>query len=272
MSGGPRRIGNAALPSLIVNVRQISTIREPELCDVCHRNLLSGERHDVFLHGGQRRIVCELCTQRATQQGWMRESGDQAPASGRVGWNMRMPSRSLASRITRRREPEEAELLVPPEAESLIGETDELAAIDEDAVADQPGTQERSEFDLPPSPQLEVNERAVRAVPTHADMKGARALGVFNAGPHPRTVASLARTLGAPVVSVRPSEREGSIVSVIVAWDLSWYRYEVDLADEGAGARLIDQGSELEELEERDRVPNAVADSQGRLHSAVESQ
>ncbi len=103
-------------------------------------------------------------------------------------------------------------------------------------------------------------------------MKGARAVAVFNAGENPRTISSLSRTLGAPVVSVRPSASEGSIVSIVVAWELSWYGFEVDLADEGSGARLIAQGSELAELDELDRVPNAVADSLGMLHSAVESQ
>ena len=103
-------------------------------------------------------------------------------------------------------------------------------------------------------------------------MKGARAIEVFNVGQHPRTVATLARTLGAPVVSVRPSAKEGSIVSVVIAWELSWYGYEIDLADEGAGARLIDQGTELDQLEEADRTPNAVADSRGMLHTAVEAQ
>ena len=84
--------------------------------------------------------------------------------------------------------------------------------------------------------------------------------------------ASLARTLGAPVVSVRPSAKEGSIVSVVIAWELSWYGYEIDLADERAGARLIDQGTELDQLDELDRTPNAVADSSGMLHTAVEAQ
>src|SRR5206468_5726845 len=80
--------------------------------------------------------------------------------------------------------------------------------------------------------------RHVHAVPTNADMKRARALDVFNASEHPRTVAALARSLGAPLVTVRPSESEGSIVTVVVAWELTWYRYEVHLADEASGPRV----------------------------------
>ena len=80
----------------------------------------------------------------------------------------------------------------------------------------------------------------------------------------------MARTLGAPLVSVRPSPTEGSIVTIVVAWEISWYRFEVDLADEAAGVRATGQGTELEELDEEDRSPNAIADEFGALHAAVQ--
>ena len=73
-------------------------------------------------------------------------------------------------------------------------------------------------------------------MPTNADLKMARALELFNASAHPRTVAGVARSLGAPIVAVRPSPTEGSVVTIVVGWELSWYRFEVDLADEAAGA------------------------------------
>ena len=255
-----------------MTVRQISTSRDPSFCSVCERNLLRGEDHSAFLHGGERKIVCELCTQRATQLGWIRESGDMAPASGRIGWIRRSAARSPGGRRGRRGEVDESELLVPPEAQELVEHSGEDAEYLDDQQTEPLEVVGRSEFDLPAKVELSVNERAVRAVPTHADRKGARAIEVFNVGEHPRTVATLARTLGAPVVSVRPSAKEGSIVSVVIAWELSWYGYEVDLADEGAGARLIDQGTELDQLDEVDRTPNAVADSRGMLHTAVEAQ
>ena len=238
-----------------MEVRQISTTREPTFCAVCERNLLRGEEQSAFLHGGERKIVCELCTQRATQLGWIRRSA----------------TRSSFARRGRRGEDGDSDLLVPPEAEELVERSGEFA--DELAVelSEPAEIEQRSEFELPRKVELAVNERAVRAVPTHADMKGARAIEVFNVGEHPRTIATLARTLGAPVVSVRPSAKEGSIVSVVIAWELSWYGYEIDLADEGAGARLIDQGTELGQLDEDDRTPNAVADSRGMLHTAVEA-
>ena len=110
-------------------------------------------------------------------------------------------------------------------------------------------------------------ERHVHAVPTNADMKRARAIELFNASPHPRTVAGVARSLGAPFVVVRPSQTEGSIVSITAGWELCWYRYEVDL--DGGSVRTAGQGYELEELEPADRVePNAAADEYGQLTPA----
>ncbi len=254
-----------------MGIRQISTNRDPSPCAVCQRNLLRGEQHDLFIHGGQRRIVCELCTGRATSQGWIRESADLAPASGRIGWIKRSQGRSLTGRRGRRDEQPAAELLVPAEAEALVGEDQDGERFGPEPEPPPLTDRETSEFALPPKHEVSVNERAVRAVPTHADRKGARAIEIFNAGEHPRTIATLARTLGAPIVSVRPSRSEGSIVSVVIGWELSWYRYEVDLADEGSGARLIDKGSELGELDQNNRIPNAVADSAGLLHTAVDA-
>jgi hypothetical protein len=101
-------------------------------------------------------------------------------------------------------------------------------------------------------------------------MKMARALDLFNASSHPRTVSGVARSLGAPIVAVRPSPTEGSVVTIVVGWELSWYRFEVDLGDEAAGVRLVTQGTELSELEPADQMPNAAADEQGELHLAAQ--
>ncbi|MFP5380403.1 MAG: hypothetical protein ACLGHP_11795 [Vicinamibacteria bacterium] len=70
---------------------------------------------------------------------------------------------------------------------------------------------------------------------------------------------------GVPSVAVRPSDVEGAIVTIVVAWELCWYRYEVDLADEAAGVRVTGQGAELSELEAAEQAANAAADERGRL-------
>ncbi|HEX2084354.1 MAG TPA: hypothetical protein VHF89_01615 [Solirubrobacteraceae bacterium] len=219
--------------------KSITTSHAAVACDVCGRTLLRGEHADVFLAGGARRMVCELCTARATHEGWIREGLDLSAGARRAGDGRR---RSLLSRLGRRRDnghdelfDDEGEDTLPPLAEPE------------------------------PEPIYEA-PRHVHAVPTNADLKKARALELFNASEHPRTVAGVARSLGQPIVAVRPSATEGSVVGITVAWELSWYRYEVDLADEAAGVRVIAQGAELGELDDSDREANAAADERGELH------
>ena len=72
---------------------------------MCGRTLLRGEQADVFLAGGTRRNVCELCTQRASHEGWIREGLDdvsRSPLRERGG------ARSLLGRLRARREPQHA--------------------------------------------------------------------------------------------------------------------------------------------------------------------
>jgi hypothetical protein len=215
---------------------------------VCGRTLLRGENADVFIAGGSRRMVCELCTARATHEGWIREGMDLAAGARRSGDGRR---RSLFGRLGRRRENGHG-TLTPGGGEALVAE----------APAPAPEPPPR-----PPEPVYEPprEPRHVHAVPTNAELKMSRAVEIFNGSEHPRTVSGVARSLGAPIVAVRPSETEGSVVGITVAWELTWYRYEVDLADEAQGARKIDQGAELSELAEVDRVANAAADERGEL-------
>ena len=65
--------------------------------------------------------------------------------------------------------------------------------------------------------------------------------------------------------SVAARADDGALVEIVVAWELCWYRYEVDLADEPHAVRLLGQGYELEELGEDALAANAVADGRGEL-------
>jgi hypothetical protein len=105
----------------------------------------------------------------------------------------------------------------------------------------------------------------VRAVPTSAEHRIAFAIEAFNGSEHPRTAAGVARSLGLPSVSVRPVAGHPSVVHLVIAWELCWYRYEFDLADEDGGVRLAAQGQELDELTSAEREPNARCDEHGRL-------
>jgi hypothetical protein len=55
-------------------------------------------------------------------------------------------------------------------------------------------------------------------------------------------------------------------VAITVMWELSWYRYEIDLSDEAGGVRRDAQGDELTELDDVERTGNAEADPRGALH------
>jgi hypothetical protein len=216
------------------------------VCDVCGRTLLRGEEAAVFLAGGARRVVCELCTPRAANEGWIREGVEQEEVEMRSRGRERRGS--FLSRLRTRRE------------------------VGHEPAAAEPFEANGHAYEPPPrtpAPEPVREPRHVRAVPTNADMKRARALDVFNASEHPRTVAALARSLGAPFVTVRPSETEGSIVTIVIGWELCWYRYEVDLADEAAGVRVTAQGAELAELDPADQQPNAAAGERGDLVPAT---
>jgi hypothetical protein len=54
-------------------------------------------------------------------------------------------------------------------------------------------------------------------------------------------------------------------VNIVVAWELSWYRYEVDLAEEVEPVQIAAQGAELDELSPQELEPNAACDADGYL-------
>jgi hypothetical protein len=232
--------------------KAITTSHAAVSCDVCGRTLLRGEEAEPFIAGGTRRLVCNLCTARATNEGWIREGLADTLSVHRQGRERRGSLlRRLRERASR------------PDLQPL---DENLRAYDERAEPHVP------EPAPPPPPTRDEpawepprEQRRVHAIPTHADLKRSRAVELFNGSRHRRTVAGVARSLGDPLVAVRPSVTEGSIVSIVVGWELSWYRYEVDLADEEAGVRLVAQGAELSELEPEDQAPNAVADERGTL-------
>jgi hypothetical protein len=91
------------------------------------------------------------------------------------------------------------------------------------------------------------------------------AVAVFNASEFPRRVAGVTRSLGAPMVTVRSAEHLSSVVTIVVAWELCWYRYEVDLSEPVVEAQVTAQGTELAELAREDRAPNAAAADSGAL-------
>lgn len=263
----------------------------------------------MFLAGGQRRTVCELCVPRAAAEGWLREADNHASS---VRPTRARRAGSLLGRLRQLREPGQGPLRrerndaagqeeayggvsFPGERlyEFLDGEVEGGDPREPEVYVGSEGASEPSEGEWSaeddfllldgehPRDPASTRARPARAgqpverpsaaaafgsgASTAGELKVARALEVFNAGEQPRRVAGVARSLGAPTVTVRPLEDSGSTVAIVVAWELCWYRYEVDLGDEAAGLQLVAQGMELDELPEEDRRANAAADERGEL-------
>jgi len=229
----------------MARTRDIRTNQLDIACDVCGRTLLRGEHAEHFLAGGERRVVCDLCTARAQHEGWIRESGAD-------DLELRHPRSEGRGFIERLRSGRRQRVEVSG---------DELSH-DEPDVS-EPITPLPDPHALPPRRESRSH---IRAVPTNAELKMQRALDVFNASDHTRTVGGVARSLGAPGVCVRPRPDRPAVVAITVMWELSWYRFEVDLSDEAGGVRRDAQGDELSELIPEEQVVNAAADERGALH------
>jgi hypothetical protein len=293
--------------------RTIVTLHPDVECDVCGRRLLRGERPDVFLGGGQRHMVCELCTPRAAHEGWHREVEGQS-AAPRAQRPQR--GRSLLGRLRQLREPTRgagdgpAGAVDEGHAEGAQGVVahgprragsrtharaaewakmePEWTALDEQwgarevqpALADHPAQSapaagvpaaaarpaaEAPLASAPDSLEPPQGAPAASAGAMNADHDVLRALEIFNGGGTPRRIASVTRALGEACVHVaRDAERE-SVVAVVVAWELCWYRYELDVEDATGEVRAAAEGTELQELPAALRVANALADEHGTL-------
>jgi len=248
-----------------MSTRSIVTSQPDVACDVCERRLLRGEQPDTFLAAGEPRIVCELCAPRAAHQGWKRgsaqpERGETPLRNGR--------RRALFGRLRQARRTEADATAGVAGPYGQVAEPYDF--LDGGVVGD--GVANAGDG----SAQLAVDGRygeeqaldGQRAAPGRARADGPlqQAVDVFNAGEYPRRVASLTRSLGAPEVTVRAGEAVASSVVIVLAWELCWYTYEVDLDDlQGLLARAIAQGTELSELGPEDRLANALADDRGQL-------
>jgi hypothetical protein len=241
--------------------KELRPIHDHVACDVCGRTILKGERTETFLSpDGRRHQVCDLCFTRAEHHGWIREStaGDLPARPARPE-----PRRSMFGRLGRRRRPEPA---AEPEARPAESE---LAGGGNGA---EPGEYETGE-EHPDTPTPErkrprtrpKDPRHVRALPATPEARVERALDLFNSTEHQRTIGGLARTLGPAWVAAIPDAVQPSTVDVVVAWELSWYRFRVDLGDAADPVTLVENGEELDQIDENLREWNATVDAEGRL-------
>jgi hypothetical protein len=233
--------------------KELRPVHDALNCEVCGRTILKGERTETYLApGGHRNLVCELCLGRAENHGWIRES-----AAGHMP--TRLPReeqrRSLLSRLRRR----SSEPAVAPPAPPVVEQDPAHQANGDELSAEEASNAAARARSRPKDP------RHVRAVPTTAEVKVDRALELFNDSDHQRTIAGLRRTLGDPWITALPDADQASAVSVVVAWELSWYRYRVDLGDESDPVMMLEKGEEIEQIDEYLREWNAALDASDRV-------
>jgi hypothetical protein len=264
-----------------MTTRSIVTSQPDVACDVCERRLLRGEQHDVFLAAGRRRTVCELCAPRAVHEGWRREDdGDAltlAPARPRRGRNFFDRLRQVGRPLGGTADLDEESLRYMPEPaparESHPAPSEGLAPEPAAAAAEPQPYDFLDGLEMVDSIPTEADEPSLTGFPPRsraASTVAARGVDIFNASEFPRRIAGIARSLGPPAVNVcQVEDTVGETVSIVVAWELCWYRYEVDLDVEAPVARLAAQGTELEELGRSERQANADVDELGLLSGAA---
>lgn len=226
-----------------------------ETCDVCGRTILAGERTREYLTAdGERRAVCALCRARAEGAGWVpaERAAELSTARGRA----RGRERRGGSRVRR-----------------LLGLRPRPSA---------PATSPSPEAGPPPSREPPVGgdgpgaaggrRSRRRGIPQSPERRMRRALEAFNASEHRRTVAALVRSLGSPSVCVATPAGAPAEVRVTVAWELSWYQWEVDLSGNGMPVRELAKGGEPGELAAADRAWNARASEGGELRLGLRAR
>lgn len=101
----------------------------------------------------------------------------------------------------------------------------------------------------------------------------AESIAAFNASDHRRTVAGLTRTLGPPRASglaVRASNGYPG-ARLTVAWELTWYQWEVGAGPRGPEVRESGKGETISQLRAADRTWNLLVDSDGTLQQRAAS-
>ena len=91
-----------------------------------------------------------------------------------------------------------------------------------------------------------------------------RAVESFNSSEESRKVAGLIRSLGEPQAAVVPDPPR-QLALVTVAWELSWYQWEVSADGDDEWVREVAKGDEVSELAEGARAWNAAVAEDGGL-------
>jgi len=263
-------------------------------CGVCGRTILRGERiADYVAPDGARIGVCALCKSAAEAAGWVpaelagSSGGERATRRRGLGLRQRLSKASAAARglATRPSRPEEdgdpePAPERPPRTEAREASAPARKPARRGSPAAGPRRSREGESQRRPArraqPRLEKRPSPLdgapadespaeppREVPPSPERVLRTGIHNFNASREPRKVAGLIRSLGEPRVTVR--RKSGRVVVVTVAWELSWYQWEV--GDDGSGdlVRQTGKGAEVGELGDRDRAWNATSAGDGTV-------
>jgi hypothetical protein len=232
---------------------------EFEQCAVCGRTALRGERMwDYVTAGGEPRRVCSLCKAQAEGAGWLPRElaatmGEAAPRVSRA--------RALRERLSRAAEQARTR---PAEASPENGEEPAPRRRLRLLVEREPAEGAEAQSEAPPARQRDRQRRSVsEARPADPHSLARRAADRFNASDARRTVAGLVRSLGEPHASIEVGEGADD-AKVTIAWELSWYQWEIDPGAHGQ-VRQVRKGDEIEELSEAERDWNARVADDGSL-------
>jgi hypothetical protein len=236
-------------------------------CAVCGRTLLKGEQaHEYANPQGQSLGVCVLCRSRAEASGWI-------PAD-QVGAATYAPARRARRGDALRKRLERAASRARSSARGGRDAPATDAAVAEDATPQQAA-------EVRPAPPKEGAPKP-RATPQPtggpagdgAPMKTRprrgpeaimrRAVERFNGSDERRKVAGLIRSLGEPRAAVSPDAAR-QMALITVAWELSWYQWEVGLDGHGESVREVAKGDEVSELAEDAQAWNAAVAEDGTL-------
>jgi hypothetical protein len=108
-----------------------------------------------------------------------------------------------------------------------------------------------------------VDEPILRRL-SQGELAMVEASDLFNESAFRRTIAGIAKSLGAPKASIVPLSGTSAEVVVTVAWDISWYQYRIT-PDSGQPVRLAERGDDPRDLEAMFTGWNAKLTPDGRI-------
>jgi hypothetical protein len=115
-----------------------------------------------------------------------------------------------------------------------------------------------------PEAQAPVAAEPILRRLSEPELAAVEAADLFNASQYRRTVGGIAKSLGAPNVSIIPLSGVTPDVVVTVAWDISWYQYRV-ASDSVQPVRLAERGHDPADLERTFTAWNARMTQDGRI-------